>query len=116
MNLLIADDNANMRVVLRNICSQFFNVIYECSNGIDAVKLYKQYKPDWTLMDIRMERMDGISAIKEILRFDHSAKTIVVSQFNDPEFVESAKNAGAVEFVGKEDLTKIEDIIIKQKK
>lgn len=114
MNLLIADDNQNMRGILRNICSQFFNVMYECGSGIDAVELYKQHKPDWTLMDIRMERMDGISAIKEILKFDPSAKTIVVSQFNDPEFIESAKNAGAIEFVSKEDLTKIEDIITKK--
>ncbi len=114
MDLLIADDNPDMRAVLKNICAHLFNVMYECGNGFDAVKLYKKHKPDWTLMDIRMEKMDGISAIKEILKFDSSAKTIVVSQFNDPEFIESAIEAGAIEFISKDDLTKIEEVFVRK--
>lgn len=111
MKLLIADDNKEMRKMLKTICSHLFYQILECNDGDDAIRIYGDELPDWVLMDIKMERLDGIEATKEIKRKYPAAKIIIVSQFNDKSLIEEAKNSGAIDFVSKEDLTKIENII-----
>ena len=113
MKLLIVDDNREIRDMLKIICSHLFVRILECDDGVSAVKIYNNEKPDWVLMDIKMKKMDGISATEKIISNYPDAKIIIVSQFNDRNFINSAKNSGAIEFVSKEDLTKIEEIIKK---
>jgi CheY-like chemotaxis protein len=116
MKLLIADDNENMRKMLKNICSHLFYKILECDDGDLAVDIYKDEKPDWVLMDIKMNRMDGIEATKIINEKYPDAKIIVVSQYDDKSIIDAAMNSGAVEFVGKDDLSIIEKIIVENYK
>lgn len=111
MKLLIADDNADMRKMLKSICVNVFNSILECDDGDSAVRIYREEKPDWILMDIKMNKLDGISATMKIKSIHPEAKIIIVSQYNDENVVDAAKNSGAIEFVNKEDLSKILEII-----
>lgn len=111
MKLLIADDNEEMRKILKFICEEYFHETIECSDGEEAVEIYKQHKPDWVLMDIKMDKKDGIKATKEIKEKNPEAKIIVVSQYNDADIIKASIQNGAVDFVSKEDLTRIEDII-----
>jgi CheY-like chemotaxis protein len=111
MKLLIADDNADMRKMLKSICVNLFSNILECDDGDSAVRIYGTEKPDWVLMDIKMNRMDGITATREIKSVHPEAKIIIVSQFNDKTIVDAAKMSGAVEFVNKEDLTGVLEVI-----
>ncbi len=111
MKLLIADDNKEIRKILKSICSHIFFEILECDDGDLAVEIYKDKKPDWVLMDIKMNRMDGIEATKIINEEYPDAKIIVVSQYDDKNIIDAAMNSGAVEFVGKDDLSRIEKII-----
>ena len=67
--------------------------------------------PDWVLMDIKMEKMDGITATKEIKLFDKDAKIIIVTLFDDKSTKENAITAGAYKIVVKSDLTKIGEMI-----
>jgi CheY-like chemotaxis protein len=113
MKLLIVDDNAEIRKMLKSICSHMFYQILECDDGDLAIELYKDERPDWVLMDIKMKRMDGITAAKEIKVKYPDAKIIIVSQYNDESFIDAAINSGAVEYVNKEDLSRIEEIIKK---
>lgn len=113
MKLLIADDNEDIRKMLKSVCFHLFSDILECDDGDSAVRIFKQEKPDWVLMDIRMNRMDGIEATKLISQNYPQAKIIIVSQHNDKNVIEEVKNSGAHEFVNKEDLTKIEEVIKK---
>jgi CheY-like chemotaxis protein len=116
MKLLIADDSPEFRRVLKNICEEIFSEIIECEDGDEAMEVYKKEKPDWVLMDIKMERIDGIKATNEIKTKYPEAKIIIVSQYNDERIIEASMKSGAKEFVNKEDLTKIEEIIRRNNK
>jgi NarL family two-component system response regulator LiaR len=111
MKLLIVDDNEEIRKILKSMYSHMFYQISECDDGDLAIESYDNEKPDWVFMDIKMKRVDGITATKRIINKYPKAKIIIVSQYNDKDFIEAAKNSGAIEFVSKEDLTKIEAII-----
>ena len=111
MKLLLVDDNERMRKVMKNIFSPFFEEVIECNDGIEAVKAFKQELPDWVVMDIKMKMMDGIEATAKIISLYPDAKIIVVSQFKDSMTIDSAMKAGAIEYVSKENLYKVMEVI-----
>jgi two-component system chemotaxis response regulator CheY len=111
VQILIVDDSSSVRDVIKSLLRNSVEQIIECDNGITAVKMYQQYKPDCVLMDIRMKGMDGLEATEKITRLDPEARVIVVTQYDYPNLREKAKRAGTVGFVLKENLIDIERII-----
>ena len=114
MNVMIVDDSAKIRKMLRRLLrSQLpdLNNIYECKNGNEAVASYKKYKPDWSLLDIRMEPVNGLSASKKILAFDPQAKIMIVTAYDDPEYREEAKRLNVAAYVLKDNLNDIVAIL-----
>src|SRR5690242_17065171 len=72
--ILITDDALFMRVTLKNILEKSgYEVAGEAANGKESLALYQQVKPDLVTMDITMPEMDGISAVREIRKFDPQA-------------------------------------------
>ena len=101
-SVLVVDDTAFMRMTIKNILEKNnYEVIAEGEDGLQAIELYKKYKPTLVTMDITMPNMDGITAIKEIIAFDHAANIIVVSAMGQKALVIEALNAGAKDFVVK---------------
>lgn len=100
--VLITDDTAFMRMTLRRLLEQNgYEVVGEAENGADAVEKYAQLRPDVVTMDITMPQMDGISAIREIMKIDPGARIIVVSAMGQKPMVIEALNAGAKDFLVK---------------
>lgn len=100
--VLITDDTAFMRMTLKNVIQKNgFDVIGEAADGEEAVSRYKELKPDLVTMDITMPKMDGITAIKEIMKHDSNAKIIVCSAMGQKPMVIEALNAGAKDFLVK---------------
>lgn len=100
--ILIVDDAAFMRMMLKNILTQNgYEVTGEASNGLEAVTLYKELKPDLVTMDITMPEMDGITAVKEIKKIDPEAKIIMCSAMGQQAMVIESIQAGAKDFVVK---------------
>ncbi|MGC8971028.1 MAG: response regulator [bacterium] len=100
--ILIVDDAAFMRMMLKNILSQNgYEIIGEASNGLEAVNLYKELKPDLVTMDITMPEMDGITAVKEIKKIDPEARIIMCSAMGQQAMVIESIQAGAKDFVVK---------------
>jgi CheY-like chemotaxis protein len=95
MTILIVEDNAGVRRLLRGVLADVANDIWECRDGADALAAYTAHQPDVVLMDIRMERMDGLAATKQILLFDPSAKVLIVTDYNDDALRNAAQEAGA---------------------
>jgi two-component system response regulator YesN len=62
-------------------------------------------------MDMRMPGMGGLKATETLRRLDPAARVIVISQFTDAEYVEQARRVGALEFVNKEELSLLPQII-----
>jgi len=109
--LLIVDDSAEMRRLLRRLCTHAFEDIRECADGENAVAAFAEQRPDCVLMDIAMAREDGLSATARILARDPAARIIIVSQHDDVSFREAAARAGAEAFVSKRDLNPLRRLL-----
>ena len=100
--VLIADDAAFMRMMIKNILTQNgHEVVGEAENGAQAVVKYAELKPDVTTMDITMPEQDGIAALKEILAADPAAKVVMCSALGQEAKVIESIRSGARDFVVK---------------
>ena len=101
-NILICDDAAFMRMMIKDILSKNgYTVAGEAENGVKAVERYNELKPDLVLMDITMPEMDGIQALKNIKAADSSAKVIMCSAIGQQAMVIESIHAGAKDFIVK---------------
>jgi len=102
MKVLIVDDTVFMRMTIRKILEENgITVVAEAADGFEGVAKYKKYNPDLTIMDISMPKMDGIEAVKEILKFDASANIIMCSLQGQRANVMEAIKAGAKSYLVK---------------
>jgi len=103
--IMIVDDAAFMRQMLGNILkAEGHEICAEASNATEAVEKYKKLKPDLVTMDIvmpMMEELDGLGAVKEIIKFDPNAKILVVSVMAQHSLVMEAMRSGAKDFITK---------------
>jgi two-component system NarL family response regulator len=111
LNLLIVEDNRAMRSLIKSIIADLAGDVSECGDGAEALSAYAARRPDWVLMDIRMRRMDGISATRQIKAAFPDARIIIVTDYDDPKLREAARNAGAREYVTKENLLDLRRIL-----
>jgi len=101
-SILIVDDAAFMRMMIKNIVSKNgYDVVGEAENGQVAVELYKKLKPDLVTMDITMPEMNGIEGVKAIRGFDPNANIIMCSAMGQQAMVMEAIQAGAKDFIVK---------------
>src|SRR3990172_1684593 len=100
--ILVIDDAAFMRRMIRDIFARGpFVVVGEADNGVDGVRLYREFRPDLTTMDIVMPLMDGITALREIVRIDPAAKVVMVSALGQEALIAEAIESGASDFIVK---------------
>ena len=102
IRVLVVDDAAFMRMMVKDILSKNgYDVVGEAENGLKAVEKYQELKPDLTTMDITMPEMDGISAVKEIMKINKGAKVVMCSAMGQQAMVIDAIQAGAKDFIVK---------------
>lgn len=101
-NILICDDAAFMRMMIKDILTKNgYNIAGEAENGVKAVEKYKEVNPDLVLMDITMPEMDGIQALKEIKKIDSNALVIMCSAMGQQAMVIESIQSGAKDFIVK---------------
>ena len=101
-NILICDDAAFMRMMIKDILSKNgYTVAGEAENGVKAVEKYNEVKPDLVLMDITMPEMDGIEALRKIKEQDPSAVVVMCSAMGQQAMVIESIQAGAKDFIVK---------------
>ena len=113
--ILLADDSAFMRKILTNILTkEGYKDIIETEDDAAAVEKYKSEKPALVLLDIIMEKKDGIQALKEIMASDKKAKVVMVSAVGQEQMVKDAIKSGAHDFIVKPfDSKKVVDTVKK---
>ena len=91
MNIIIIDDDPLVVESLKIIINaNEIDILAVGYDGFQAVEYYAKYKPDLILMHIRMEKMSGIDAAKEILKMDPKAKILLITTFQDDEYIATA--------------------------
>jgi two-component system chemotaxis response regulator CheY len=100
--VLITDDAAFMRMMLRNILSQNgHDVVGEAEDAEQAIARHAELQPDVTTMDITMPGRDGISALRDILAADPAARVVMCSALGQEAKVIESIRSGAKDFVVK---------------
>lgn len=100
--VLIVDDAAFMRMMIKDILSRNnIQVVGEAANGIIAIEKYLELNPELVIMDITMPEMSGITALKNIKKFDPDANIIMCSALGQQDMVLEAIQIGAKDFIVK---------------
>jgi len=104
INILIADDHTVVREGLVSLIRRKSDmvVVGEASNGREAVNLWKEHRPDVTVLDLRMPELDGVGAIKEIRELDENTHIIVLTTYDGDEDIYRAIKAGAKAYLLKD--------------
>ncbi|QCV87335.1 MULTISPECIES: response regulator [Acidipropionibacterium] len=104
IRLLLADDQEMVRVGFRMVldAQPDMEVVGEAADGVQAVAMATELEPDVVLMDIRMPRMDGLEATRQIIAGSSEARVLVLTTFDLDEYVHSALRAGASGFLLKD--------------
>lgn len=105
MNIIIVDDDYLVVNSLKTIIgTQGIEVLDVGYNGLEAIELFEKYRPDLVLMDIRMEKLNGIDATKEILKIDPNAKILLITTFQDDEYISAALSLGCKGYILKQNI------------
>ena len=101
IKILIADDHAVVREGTRRILEQEqdLDVVAEASDGEEAVKLATTVKPDVTILDIAMPKLDGIEATRQIKALCPAITILILTAYDDDHFVFSLLEAGAAGYL-----------------
>ena len=103
MRVMIADDHTMVRVGLRALLDvPDIEVVGEATSGSEAVELAREVRPDIILMDVRMPGGDGLTATRAVREVAPETKVLVVTSFDDDDYLRSAVQAGASGFVLKQ--------------
>ena len=102
--VLLVDDHALLRTGVANIINQERDlaVVAEASNGAEAVAAFERYRPDVTLLDLRMPVMEGVEAVRQIRALDPRARVIVLTTYDTDDEISRALKAGAKAYVLKD--------------
>ena len=111
IRVLIVDDDALMRAGLRGVLSSdaAIAVVAEAGDGRDAVHRARMHVPDVVLMDVRMPDLDGIAATEQILAEVPGASVVILTTFEQDDYIFGALRAGASGFLLKR--TRPEELI-----
>lgn len=109
MNIVIVDDDKLVALSLKTIleASPDVTITGIGSSGAEAVSLYESHRPDIILMDIRMEGMTGLEAGTAILEKHPDAKILLLTTFNDEEYIIKALHLGVKGYLLKQNFTSI---------
>ncbi len=102
--VLVVDDHSLVRTGVVKIISHdpALEVVAEAANGVEAVEAFTKYRPDVTLLDLRMPVMEGVEAVRRIREVDPQAKVIVLTTYDTDEDITRALKAGAKAFALKD--------------
>jgi two-component system, chemotaxis family, chemotaxis protein CheY len=100
--LLVVDDALFMRKMICGVAVEAgWQVVGEACNGVEAVSLYQQHRPDLVTMDLVMPIMGGLEALRQIRAGDPDAKVVVVTALDQKQSLMDSIRDGAIDFIVK---------------
>lgn len=116
LRLLLADDHAGFRQVVKAALEPLAAEFVECDSGWEAVDQYSRALPDLVVMDIAMSLLDGLEATVVIKARFPEARIVILTHYDEADLRAAASKAGACAYVLKEELFGLEQVIRDQLK
>ncbi len=107
MKLMIVDDHAVFRHLIRQVAATPNDTVFECVSADDALKSVAIFRPDCVTMDVRMPGSCAFDAIRSIHQLYPNTRILVVTSYDQSDFRQAAADAGATAFVSKENLSEL---------
>jgi DNA-binding NarL/FixJ family response regulator len=104
MKLMIVDDHAGTREMIRNFLDLPGITVCECASGDEAVRRAREFKPDWVTMDVQMPGRNGFQSTEALLAECPSAQVVIITSFIEPHFHQLSNSVGATALIYKENL------------
>jgi DNA-binding NarL/FixJ family response regulator len=102
LRVLIVDDEPIVRGMLNEVLDDAgFDIVGQASNGIEGVALARSSRPDAILLDVRMPKLDGLAAGRQIRETDSDVRLVFFSAYDDPALKQEAHAVGASTFLVK---------------
>ena len=99
LRILVAEDETIIRIDLVEMLTEAgYEVVGEAENGLRAIEIAQECKPDLAILDVKMPQLDGISAAEKIIQI---APVLMLTAFSQKELVERARDAGVMAYVVK---------------
>ena len=114
MKVLIVDDNAAMRRLIRRLALSPVANCFECADGAAALDAYEQHQlgsADWVVMDVEMAGMNGLKATQRLRANHPEARVVIVTRHDDDELRNAAFRHGAYGFVPKENILALRTLL-----
>ncbi|MCA9987140.1 MAG: response regulator transcription factor [Anaerolineales bacterium] len=99
--ILVVDDHPIVREGISSLLSNYpeFAIVGEAADGVTALMMFREQRPDITLLDIRMPGITGLDLLAQIRQIEPEATVIMLTSFDDDEYVVQALKAGALGYV-----------------
>src|SRR5271170_1190331 len=115
MRLMIVDDHAHTREMIRKFLDFPEITFCECASGDEAVSRASEFKPNWVTMDVHMPPGRNGFQATEALRLEHpAARVMIVTSDNQPHFRQLSREVGAVGLIAKENLMALRMMLAKE--
>jgi DNA-binding NarL/FixJ family response regulator len=107
MNLMIVDDHAGVRRMIRDLLAAPGDLLQECASADEAVSLAGRFRPDCVTMDVHMPGQSAFAATRAIRAAHPDAHIVIVSSYDEPGLRLVALAAGAAAYVNKDNLAEL---------
>ena len=111
LKLMIIDDNARFRTLVRTIVATPTDEILELDDGIAVNENYAAFHPDWVLMDVKMKQVNGLQATRRLIQRFPDAQVVILSNHTSKRIVAKGLQVGARAYLSKEDIFAVQKII-----
>ena len=96
--LYVEDDEIIRQNAVEYLCD-FFQKVYQAKDGLDALMVYQERKPDIIITDIKMPRLDGLAMAKRIRKKDKSTPIIITTAFTDTQYLMQAVELQLIKYI-----------------
>lgn len=111
-SILHVEDNNALRENASKLLKKIFATVYTAADGIEGLKVFKKHKPQIVITDIKMPKMSGVELTKAIRKISTDAKIVIMSAFDDKEYLYQAIELSVFRFLKKPvNLTELTNIL-----
>lgn len=93
--LLIVDDQYGIRILLNEVFQKEGYITFQASNGVQALSIVEQDRPDLVLLDMKIPGMDGIEILRRLKEIDQTIEVFIMTAYGELDMIQQAKDLGA---------------------